>query len=226
MLSLEQLLTMSEDDLFFALAVHPEARIGNGFVWWSRGAPVLGTAHLDVVVPEHAWTDFWAEETSFGEFIKSPALDGRLGVYALVELYERYPIDALFTTDEEVRFSTARLFKPAPYHQWAFTFNLASPLPWRPTCALPALEDKALLEALTEVGYRVDVDAYSDVVELRRRGLPGVNLGVGYRAQHTQECSVYLADFDNSLAVFESFLNKHIHTPFKGECHLCLRSSS
>ncbi len=98
-----QILKLPTQKLYKGLKKSPYAIAGRNYVLWYRGEglPCL-VAHIDHVYEEKGWGN--RPILCNGEYIWSPrgiAGDDRCGVYALMLLFDRLNVNALFTNGEE-----------------------------------------------------------------------------------------------------------------------------
>lgn len=190
-------LQQREVDLF-AECDHYDHKNKYGFI--DRGGSVLAVAHLDVSpsVKHIADTVLYDAEAD-DDFLMSPALDDRLGVYVILDLLPEMGLvfDVLLTTDEEIGNSSAGKFVTDKEYDWIFQFDRRGT-----DVVMYDYETVNLSTLLMEMGFEVGAGSFSDICYLTHLGVAGFNFGVGYHLEHTENCYVNLSD---TLEMVEKF---------------------
>lgn len=141
-------------------------------------------------------------------FIAHPALDDRLGAWALLLLRSAgLPIDILFTEDEEIGQSTASYFFPDKQYNWAFSFDRAGidavlyQYEWNSPDFASACADH----------WPLGIGSYSCIADLQTE-CPAVNVGIGYHDHNTATCWADLNETAAQLRVFGDFFGEYAET--------------
>jgi len=168
-----------------------------------NGSSVLAVAHLDTVVrPKGRVPHFRA--TRKGPYVRSGALDDRLGAYVILNLLPRLGItcDWLLTTGEESCSSTAEWFEPKKDYDWTIEFDRGG------TDVVMYQYDDARTRRLVEAaGAPVGHGSFSDVAALEHLGVKGFNWGVGYRGDYHSEKGYAL--LNDTFAMTAKYLRFH-----------------
>ena len=148
--------------------------------------------------------------------VVSSALDDRLGVWLALNLeaLTGIPLDIIITDGEESGQSTARYVSPEylDRYNWIVEFD-------RMGLAPVVYCYECMREPLLECFVSVGAGSYTDICEWGYDSRVGAyNHGIGYHDQHTERCSVKVADIrrsiDNFVAVYQRIGNRKIaHDP-------------
>jgi hypothetical protein len=184
------------------------------FYWYGdRGSKILAVGHLDSVQqnPRCAVT-----ETAAGLLATSGVLDDRLGVYVILDMLPKLGIkvDVLLTTNEEVCGSTARDFEPpeGKEYNWIIEFDRGG------TDVVSYQYDCWELEQLVNAcGAKMSRGSYSDIADLERLGVKGLNWGVGYQDYHGPRGHAWLEDTFRMVARFVKFWRANRETRLEHE---------
>ena len=161
-----------------------ETPIGR-FSYLDRGANVLAVAHLDTAL----------ECQSFNmtrDVVYSPALDDRLGAYAITSLFPRQGVvmDVLLTEGEETMESTAQFFEPKKQYNWIVSFDRAGT-----DVVMYQYKDKEMEKLLQTYDLGpAGLGSFSDICWLDHLGCKAFNIGIGYDGQHSLLCHANLKD--------------------------------
>jgi putative aminopeptidase FrvX len=94
------------------------------YIYINNGADILGVAHCDTVFDRRKTENFYFENENF---VFSPKLDDRAGMFTLMFFLPKYypdiKFDILFTTNEEKGASTAENFRTVKKYNWIFEFD-------------------------------------------------------------------------------------------------------
>lgn len=138
-----------------------------------RGAPVCAVAHIDTVQPP-------GHVRLHNGLIFAPTLDDRLGAWLIAQLASHEDwFDILLTRDEEIGASTIASFRmPRPYRWW---FSLDRAGEDAVTYSRTSREWESLLR---KAGFTLGIGSYSCIADAPGWAC-GVNIGVGYHANHS-----------------------------------------
>lgn len=180
-------------------------------VYKNNDSKILGVAHLDSVIESPRFV------LEHGDFIFSPQLDDRLGVYTLLyELPNVYEInlDILLTSGEEMLQSTAILFDSPKEYNWIVEFDRVGE-----SCVHYQYTNPQWLEALKKYFINISVGSYTDIVDLDFLGVCGMNVGVGYMNNHSINSymikSIYKRQIERFVSFYEEYKDKKFI--FEGE---------
>lgn len=169
------------------------------YLYYDFGSPILAVCHLDTVADFGKKTKIRFEKA--GDVVTSIALDDRLGAWMISQLFNRgLRFDVLFTKDEEMGNSTAKLFTPVKDYNWMFSFDRRGIQP-----VLYQYDNSSLVNILYRFGYDVTYGSYSDIADLEQLGVCGINFGAGYFNEHTADCMTDLRIVKALLAQFTQF---------------------
>jgi hypothetical protein len=174
------------------------------YLFADRGASILAVAHLDCVQGKRFCE---VVDTDTGKLILSPALDDRLGVYAILDLLPKLgaKCDVLLTTGEETGSTSARLFRDPPrQYNWMFQFDRAGTDMVMYDYMCPTYTALA-----AQVGVQVHKGLFSDICSLEHLGCAGMNWGVGYHDYHSSRAYAWWSDVVLNIGRFLSFYEKH-----------------
>lgn len=170
---------------------------GNVFI--DNDSKVLFVAHRDYVPREV----FCAYD---GNYIFSPQLDDRLGIYVALDLLPQCGIkpDILLTTDEEIGQSTASQFVPSKTYNWMFQFDRRGN-----DAVTYEYDGKKWLNALLSAGFKIGQGTFSDICFLDHLGICGVNVGTAYNNEHTNVCHATVTMLLDQVDTFHTFWKKY-----------------
>lgn len=178
---------------------------GKDYLYLDNGKKVLGVAHADTVFSDKELF-FFSEKN----YVFSPGLDDRLGVFILLELY-RNQLDILITTDEEKINSTASLFFPKKKYNWIIEFD-------RKGEDIVTYQYQWGKNILKKYFPFVGTGSYSDIVDLEHLRVMAFNIGIGYYDNHKINSFADLRITAKSLQRFEKFLAENEDKKFKFNC--------
>lgn len=180
-----------------ALLNHLGVKFGKkGYVYIDNNSKILGVAHLDIVGDiEKSHCDIFKSSG----VVFSRALDDRLGVFILMNILPKLGInlDILLTNYEEIGLSTARYFESSKTYNWLVEWDRGGE-------DVVVYQYKKFQKILSEY-FTVGYGTYSDIVELPHLNALGVNIGIGYYNEHTQNCFCDIAQTERQLNRFISF---------------------
>lgn len=174
-----------------------------------NGSRVLAVAHLDTVVPAHRRTAHF-RNTQSGPYIRSGALDDRLGAYVITSLLPKLGVthDWLLTTGEEHCQSTASFFTPEKDYDWIIEFDRGGT-----DVVMYQYDDAATRQAVQASGATVSEGSYSDICDLEHLGIKAFNWGAGYRGNyHSENGYAYLPDTFAMVARYLRFYAQNAGT--------------
>ncbi|MFA5936511.1 MAG: hypothetical protein WC822_01390 [Candidatus Paceibacterota bacterium] len=161
--------------------------------WLEHSSPheppdVMGLAHMDTVHNKKLY--YLNVNTPKGQYHMCPTLDDRLGVYTLLyHLPHHYGIrtQVLLTLDEERCNSSAHLFDEGSFPlNWVYSFDREGS-----DVVTYNMESEDWLDALRGVGFKLGWGTYSDMAELDRLGICGVNVGTGLCNGHGYTANMF-----------------------------------
>lgn len=161
-----------------------------------NGADILAVAHLDTVMHNPKYKVDKSDPANV-VITQCPQLDDRLGAWVILHLiphmFPQLRYDILLTDSEEIGESTAQYFETKKQYNWMFEFdrNGVDSV----TYGYSSPEWDAEVGKISTVGR----GSFSDISYLDHLGCRGMNVGVGYYDQHTNNCfaniceTVYMA---------------------------------
>jgi hypothetical protein len=169
----------------------------------NNGSRVLAVAHLDTVVRGDRRAPHF-RHTERGPYIRSGALDDRLGAYVILHLLPAMGItcDWLLTVGEESGMSTAESFKPGKDYDWAIEFDRGGT-----DVVMYQYEDRASRRLVEASGARMGSGSFSDIAYLEHLGVKAFNWGVGYDGNYHSEAGY--AYLNNTFAMVAKYLRFH-----------------
>lgn len=186
-------MTLPEIEQLLDWSVHIDGLLLGGRFARSGPAKILAIAHVDFI------GSGVVHKANRREIVCS-ALDDRLGVYLALNMegITGIPLDVILTDGEESGQSTARYISDAHLekYNWIVEFDRMNlePVTYGFDCMVPHLES---------LFARVGFGSYTDIVELENKSPVGAyNHGIGYQRQHSENCSVKVADVRQSIANF------------------------
>lgn len=178
---------------------------GTQHAFRDNGANILAVAHCDVV--SYVGKHFEKCDLTTEQLIFCPRLDDRLGVYTVLDLMPKMGInmDVLLTENEEVGASTASDFETTKEYNWIVEFDRNG------TDVVTYNYDE--MDAYLAGHFRsIGNGSFSDICELEHLGVAGVNVGVGYRHEHTNRCHMVVDDYLDQMARFAEFFEERKDT--------------
>lgn len=169
-----------------------------------NGGSVLAVAHLDTVVDPAGRRPYFFN-TDRGPFIRSGALDDRLGAYVILDLLPKLGIrhDVLLTVGEESCASTAEYFTTSKDYDWVIEFDRGS----TSDVVMYQYEDLESQWAIEAAGAELGRGSFSDIAYLEHLGVKAFNWGVGYQGNyHSVRGFAYLNDTFAMVAKYMRFL--------------------
>ncbi len=169
-----------------------------------NGSRVLAVAHLDTVVRPDRRTPYFSTTQQAGPYVRSGALDDRLGAYVILRLLPALGVtcDQLLTTGEESGQSTASFFNPEKDYDWIIEFDRAGT-----DVVMYQFEDPASRRLVEASGARMGHGSFSDIAYLEQLGAKAFNWGVGYRGNyHSENGYAFLND---TFAMVAKYLRFH-----------------
>ena len=167
--------------------------VGGQRVFIDNGAHILGVAHLDAVLA--------APCIASRRHAACPQLDDRLGVFVLLHLLPTLdcpPFDVLLTDGEESGQSTAQGFKQPRQYNWLFSFDREGG-----TTALYDYGGGDFEKLVKSYNLSPAHGTYSDICELDDLGAKAMNVGTGYKNQHSYKC---FANLEQTEAMARRFV--------------------
>ena len=175
-----------------------------------RGRDVLAVAPLDSVLFNE--NPVYTKQYNNYRINKCPQLDDRLGAWMCIDVLPRAGIkaDVLLCDSEETGNSTAKYFEAPKQYNWICEFDRAGS-----DMVMYNYEDLELETIMESYAYEVGNGAFTDICELEKLNAKGFNFGVGYHAQHTEQCYANLSETFDSFRKFQTFYKdyKDIHFP-------------
>jgi hypothetical protein len=173
------------------------------YFFQDNGAKVLAVAHLDDVM--------WSTPVKRSHKVYCPQLDDRLGVFCILGLLPQLGInvDVLLTDGEEMGRSTGYYFDPPKEYNWFVEFDRAGS-----DVVMYQYETRKKKNLLKQYGFKTAFGAFSDISSMDHLGVWAFNVGIGYYAQHTQNCWANLQVTKSQVLKFAKFWEDHKDTPY------------
>lgn len=181
----------------------------NDYIYIDNGSNVLGVAHLDSVDNDNRGKDFALIEEGNDIRVFTRRLDDRLGVYVLLHVLPKMGInvDVLLTDGEETCRSSAQDFIAEKEYNWIFQFDRRG----TDVVTYDYIDPEWEAE-IKSTGFKLGWGSYSDICELYRLGVCGMNIGTGYHFEHTDRCHARLKDTIDMCVLFKKFYDKNKDT--------------
>jgi hypothetical protein len=168
-----------------------------------NGSRVLAVAHLDTVVSPDRRAPLYISTRS-GPYVRSGALDDRLGAYVILELLPKLGIscDQLLTVGEEDGESTASLFdNPGKTYDHVIEFDRGGT-----DVVMYQYDCRESRDAVKACGAEVGLGSFSDIAYLEHLGVKCFNWGAGYDGNyHSEHGYAYLNDTFGMVAKYAKF---------------------
>jgi len=180
------------------------------YIYFDRGASILGVAHRDTVCGATHFTYEVARDR-----IYTPTLDDRLGCTILLDVLDRVlpegSYDILLTEGEEQGRSTAKYFTPpkGKRYNWMFQFDRGGT-----DAVYYQYTDREWMKALDLLGVKLDRGMFSDICYLEHLGICGVNIGTAYYQYHSKNAYCNLDETEHMVDRFVRFFNKYSEERF------------
>lgn len=183
-----------------------------------RANPVLAVVHLDVHGGDNHPAAQWLTQDNV-LYLRSRALDDRLGLWMLLELAHRgCDFDLLFTTDEEIGQSSATEFA----HDYAGKYSPAWLLEidrrriradtWQPSVVMYQYETPELRKRCEDAGFVVERGTSTDIRFLEEFSVAGFNFSAAYQGEHTNTCTARWDEVEAMLNAIEKFYSQYAGT--------------
>lgn len=168
-----------------------------------NGAKVLAVSHLDDVM--------WSTPVKRSHKVYCPQLDDRLGVFCILGLLPQLGVnvDVLLTDGEEMGRSTGYYFDPPKEYNWIVEFDRAGS-----DIVMYQYETRKKRKMMRSYGFETAFGAFSDISSMDHLGVWAFNVGIGYYAQHTQQCWANLNVTKSQMLKFAKFWEEKKDTPF------------
>jgi len=192
-------------------------------IFQDNGARILGVGHLDYV----KFSSKLGKRKEKPSVIYCPQFDDRLGIYCMLETLKKCKkmpkFDILLTDSEEIGQSTAKYFVSKKQYNWIFELDRMGS-----DVVTYSYGEDGWNDLLKKEGFKVGVGSFSDICELEKCRCKALNLGIGYRNQHTDYCHADLTETKKNLEAFVAFAIKYAgktfpHVPFSGKSSYCER---
>jgi len=175
------------------------------YAFIDNGSDVLAVAHADSVQNARFFR-------RYGNFIRSPSLDDRLGCAVALDILPKLGIvtDVLITDQEESGNSSAASFLTDKQYKWIVEFDRMG----EDVVTYEYLEkdwDSAIKEFFPEVGWGI----YTDICEMTALKCCAMNVGIGYQNYHSCGAYASLIELANNLARFQMFYEKYKEVYFE-----------
>ena len=153
----------------------------DSYIYIDNGSDILAIAHLDTVKQERHFHHLTLGDNQ--EYIFSPALDDRLGVYIILDILPLLGIkvDVLLTDNEERGQSNAYHFKTKKNYKWLFQFDRAGV----DDIAMYSYLSKKYEDIFSKYGLHAVSGSYTDICDMTHLQRIGFNFSVGY---NMREC--------------------------------------
>jgi len=164
---------------------------------------VLFVGHTDTRQPNGVFQPVRFKDDTW---IFSPTHDDRLGLYVGLDylLKAKLKFDILLTDDEEKHQSTALWFAPPKKYNWMFMFDRKG------TGAVTyQYHTEQLKYKLGKYGFETSFGSYSCIRDLEHLGCAGINFGVGYQNNHSEQAYASMKDLKRQLSKFLDFFEEY-----------------
>lgn len=204
--TIEQVLTMTEEDIFRAAALIPcnkRTYKPEHFMYIDNGAPVCLVAHVDTL-KRHGIEPMTCRNVMINRLGLLGA-DDRAGVYAALKLahtgcnilltdYEEQGGIGAQAAAQELQFPGVRLFIELDRQGCNDYVYYSQTLP------------QAIKRYVESYGFVESYGSYSDISELEDFRIPAVNLSIGYYKQHTSKERLHLDEMELTIARVKSMI--------------------
>jgi hypothetical protein len=148
----------------------------DSYIYIDNGSDILAVAHLDTVKQERHFHHLTLGDNQ--EYIFSPALDDRLGVYIILDVLPQLGIkvDVLLTDNEERGQSNAYHFKTKKNYRWLFQFDRAEVN----DVAMYDYLSQKYVDIFSKYGLSAVSGSYTDIRDMTHLQRIGFNFSVGY----------------------------------------------
>lgn len=183
--------------------------LGADYIYINRDSKILLVAHMDY----HDNPVFLAYDNK-ANYIFSPQLDDRLGVYLILDyLIDTLDYDILLTDYEESCLSSAWEFIPRQgvKYNWGVELDRAG----IDVVQYQYTDNSNFTDAIKRAGFNIGVGSYSDIKELSELKCQFFNLGIGYKDQHRLTCYASLTDIYLQVNRLMAFYHHNKNTHFK-----------
>ena len=208
--TLKTLCTMSREETEQYLIDRGFALQGRNLIYGENDNCPLIVCHRDTVADHSGCRPTITIE---GDTITSIALDDRLGIAMMLEMIAAgIRCNYLVTDDEEIGKTTAANYRPT------FTPTMLVELDRRGyDCVTYDYRSADWLECLQAEGFTIGSGSFSDICQLEHLNVSGVNFGIGYAREHTDQCNCNLNLVSNRLEEVIYFINRHGQTTWPHE---------
>lgn len=182
----------------------------DGFLYAEGNIPILVVAHMDTVFEEPPKNLFYNNKE---DKIFNPdgglGGDDRCGVYAIMQLLEKYRPYVLFTEDEEIGCIGAgkavkKLAKPDVKYIVEFDRRGSD------DCVFYDCGNDEFIDYVESFGFVTDFGTCSDISVLGSSwNIASVNLSSGYYNEHTKEEYIIFHELKNTIARAEKMLKEY-----------------
>jgi len=176
---------------------------GKRFWYRDNGAKVLFVGHTDTVQPNGV---FQPVKFKSDTWIFSPTHDDRLGLHVGLDYLTKCKLkfDILLTDDEEKGKSTALWFDPPKKYNWMFMFDRKG------TGAVTyQYSTEQLRYKLGKYNFETSWGGYSCIRDLEHLGCSGINFGVGYHNNHSENAYASVNELRSQLRKFVDFFKEY-----------------
>lgn len=210
--------TVPTEELLGRLSVENHGEHGSSYIYIDNDTSVLAVAHADVHPDIANIINFEVDESTHSKasIVKSPYLDDRLGIYAILETLPEMGInlDVLITDGEETGQSTASLFStvcPKKYN-WIVEFDRKGEdvVLYNYSCA-------SMEQMLAGAGFTFGSGTASDISHMKSLGIACFNVGIGYQKAHSENCFANLRVFERQIHRFTKFFRQNRDNLFMDE---------
>lgn len=172
----------------------------NGFLYANGNIPILLVAHMDTffsILPNEIVYD----EKNDMIYSDNGALGGddRCGVYAIMNILEKYKPHVLFTDDEEIgglgaEKAIKKLFKPDVKYIIEFDRKGSN------DCVFYDCDNSRFIKYIQSFGFKLDFGSFSDICILSDAWkIASVNLSSGYYNEHTFNEYIKFNELTNNI---------------------------
>ena len=188
----------------------------DGFIYSKGDIPVLLVAHMDTVFEETTKKIIYDQkDDKIYNFYGGLGGDDRCGIYAIIQLLEKYRPHVLFTDDEEIGCVGAekaiKKLKNIPNVKYIIEFDRKG----KDDCVFYDCDNKDFMEYIESFGFKTNYGTYSDVLVLGVDwDIASVNLSIGYYNEHTMREYIIFSQLLNTINRADKMLNSLEKAPY------------
>jgi hypothetical protein len=214
---LRKLCSLKENDLIdHLLKVKPNLKDYGTYLYSeNENNKVLAVAHMDVASSVNQNLMLRVIKERDTTILMHPALDDRLGIFAILYLFPQYGIhtDILLVTDEEICASSAEDFayECEKQYNWIVELDRAG----EDVVMYEYRRNSQLVEDLVSSDFKLGLGSYSDICAMVSLEVSAFNMGIGYHHQHTDQCCAVLDQLGRQMGRLKEFYDDFKDKPYK-----------